>query len=377
MKNLKKPIKICLFGPSKKFLSGITYFTIRLANALNKKYDVCIVNLRNLLPKFLFPGHKRVGKELTKFNYSISIKIFDGVDWYWFPSIFNAIKFFKKENPDIIVLQWWTGTVAHTYLLFKILNKLFFKKKIIMEFHEVLDPGEQNTPFVGMYIKQISKLLFKNLDGYVCHSKHDKNLLEKKYNLHNILVVPFGSFDQYKKKIKIKKDPKICNLLFFGLIRPYKGVDYLIKAFNKIPENQISRYKLYIIGEAWENCNPEKEIEKSRYKDKIIFVNKYVSDEEANRFFNMADVVVLPYLRASQSGAAHIAVSYGLPVIVSEVGGLKESMKDYKGAFFVEPKNTDELKKAMLKAYKIRDKRFKNPHSWEKTVEEYGKILAK
>jgi len=221
----------------------------------------------------------------------------------------------------------------------------------------------------------MSKLLFKKFDAYVCHSKSDAKLLEKAYNVSPISVVPHGSYDSFKKKIKVKKDKNVCNILFFGLIRQYKGLRYLIEAFDKIPENQINNYQLYIVGEAWEDTNPEELVKNSKYKNKINLVNRYVSDDEVNKFFSIADVVVLPYLRASQSGAAHIATGYGIPVIVSSVGGLKESMKDYQGTTFVKPKDSTAIKDNILKIYPNRTKRYPNPHSWEKTTEKFQEVF--
>ena len=73
--------KICVVGPSKKFLSGISYYTIRLSNALAAKYGVAVVCFRNLLPKFLFPGHKHVGQDLSDLNFRQEVAVFDGMDW--------------------------------------------------------------------------------------------------------------------------------------------------------------------------------------------------------------------------------------------------------------------------------------------------------
>ncbi|MEK6918373.1 MAG: glycosyltransferase [Nanoarchaeota archaeon] len=367
-------MKICVVGPSKHFLSGITYFTIGLANELSKKNEVSVIHLKKLLPRFLFPGKSRVGSNISDLELNKKIDVYDGINWYWFPSMFKAISFLKKENPDVIIFQWWTGTVAHTYFLLKILNKLFFKKKTILEFHEVLDPSENNMKFARFYMKFFNGHLFKNFDAYICHSESDAKLTKSKYNVNNIFVVPLGSFNYFKKEKPIRKDGKTCNILFFGLIRPYKGLEYLIEAFEKIPQELIDKYHLTIVGEAWQ-CNPKELVEKSRYRKNITLVDRYVSDQEVGKFFSNADVVVLPYLRASQSGAAHIATSYGLPVIVSKVGGLKESMKDYGGAFFVKPRDSDGIKNALLKIYKTRHKRFKNPHSWQKTLDKFEEIF--
>lgn len=370
-------MKVCVIGPSKRFLSGITYFTFGLSNAFSKSHKVSVLFLRKLLPQFLFPGNKRVGTNISKVKLSNGINSYEGIDWYWFPSIFKALSFLRKEDPDAIIFQWWSGTVAHTYSLLKIWNKLFLKKKLVMEFHEVLDTAEAKIPVVRTYIKLMSRLLFKNFDAYVCHSKSDSKLISKKYNLKNVFVVPHGSYSNFKEKSKIKKDPKVCNILFFGLIREYKGLNYLIEAFNKIPSSKIKNYHLWIVGEAWEGCSPKELINKSKYKGNITLVERYVSDKEVNKYFSTADVLVLPYLRASQSGAAHIATSYGLPVITSSVGGLKESMKDYEGTIFVKPKDSEAIKKEILKIYPKRKKRYKNIHSWDETIKQFEKILEK
>ncbi|MFH1209977.1 MAG: glycosyltransferase [archaeon] len=370
-------MKICIIGPSKKFISGISYFTISLANAMSKEYEVSVVTLRNLLPKFLFPGNKRIGDNISNLNFNKNIRIFDGVDWYWIPNLFKAIKFIKKENPNVIILQWWTSSAAHTYWILKLINKFYLKKKIIIEFHETLDPLEENKSILRFYVKFMAKRLFDNKDAYVTHSNNDKNLISKKYNLNKnrVFIVPHGAYDHFFKKINLKKDKKICNLLFFGLIRPYKGVEYLIEAFNKIPKNQIDKFRLYICGETWEGCDLNTKIKNSKYKNRIKFINKYLSDDETNYYFNLADVVVLPYLRASQSGAAHIAISYGLPVICSKVGGLSESMNKYEGTIFVRSKDTKKITQAILKSYKIKSKIYANPHPWSKTIEAYKEVL--
>jgi glycosyltransferase involved in cell wall biosynthesis len=359
---------ILIIGPGKKFLSGISYYTICLANEFSKNENVSVVTLRDLVPKFLFPGSKRVGKEISNFKFDKKINVFDGVDWYWFPSIFRLPKYLK--NNEVIILQWWTSACIHTYLLIKFLN-IFYNKKIIFEMHEVLDVLESKILPLKIYSKIMSKLLFTKKETYVTHANSDKIQVIKNYNINpdRVFVVPLGSFDHHKKDIKNKKHSGI-NILFFGLLRPYKGVEYLIKAFNRIKNE---KYNLIIAGEIWEGYKIKEIIEKSPKLKKITLIDKYVSDEEVNELFNKSDVLVLPYLRASQSGAAHIALSFGIPLIVSKVGGLKESMKEYNGSTFVKPKDVDGIKNAILSLKK--GKRFDNPHPWSKTIKIYKRLI--
>jgi len=372
-------MKILIIGPGKKFLGGISYYTLCLANALVKNNEVSVILHRNLLPSFLFPGSIRVGKKITNLEFSNKVEVFDGLDWYVIPSIIKAINFIKRRNPDVIILQWWTSTCLHNYLILNLINKIFLKKKIIIEFHETLDPFEDKFILLRLYSKLGSLILFKNQTAYFTHSKNDLNLLIAKYKLkrEKFYIVQHGSYHNYPI-YKRKGDKKICNFLFFGLIRPYKGIDYLIKAFEKIPKKDIHKFHLTIVGETWEKFDIVADlIEKSMYRNNITFVNKYVTDEMAGKYFSDADIVVLPYRRASQSGAAHIAMYYGLPIISSDVGGLRESLEKYEGTRFFRNGDISALSKLLKSSFKFKGRRFKDPYPWKVTSKEYNLILRK
>jgi len=170
--------------------------------------------------------------------------------------------------------------------------------------------------------------------------------------------------------------PSCCNLLFFGVIRPFKGLEDFITAFDALPENQISQYWLTIVGETWEGWTvPTDLIERSPYRDRITFVNRYVSDTEVSQFFAGADAVVLPYHRSSASGPLHIAMSCGLPVVVTGVGGLIEAVADYDGAILVPPGDPTSLQNALLEVEKLRGRRYTNSHSWEYTATCYHALF--
>ncbi len=375
------PKRICVIGPGTRFLSGITYYTIRLANAFAEKQEVSTILLRNLVPKFLFPGGKRVGNALTDLNFVKKIQVFDGIDWYLIPKIFTVPWFLIRNKPDIIIFQWWTSSVAHIYLVLLIYIKLLSRKsKLILTFHETQDPFENTFFLLRIYSKVMGKVIFRYFDEYAVHSNNDLELIHEKFNLPKpkISVVEHGSYDHFKKPGNQKREKKdICSLLFFGLIRPYKGVEYLIDAFDKLPKNKIDKFELVIAGEPWDYDLPAKKIAASPNKAKIRYIDRYISDTEVDNLFNQADVGIFPYTRASQSGAAHAAISYGIPVIISRVGGLKESMADYKGTIFVEPCNIDELRDAILKSLTLKGKKFQDPHPWENTVGSYEKIFNK
>lgn len=379
-----RDIKICIAGPSKRFLSGISYFTIRLANALSNSRPVSVICFRKLLPEFLFPGHTRVGKDISQLEFSSKVHVFDGMDYNNPITWYGAYRYIKKEKPDVIILQWWTSSVSHMHLLLKIMG-LFLKSKLIIEFHEVVDPIEESIIPVRLYSCLMGTILRKNLNAYIVHSTSDKFLVAQRYKIDSqkIHVIPHGLYDHYGRGMENKTAKGILLIeeefviLSFGLIRKYKGIPFLINAFNKLSENIAKSSRLLIVGEIWEDGEELlDQIKSSKYRDNITIINEYIPDNMIPLYFSAANVVVLPYTRASQSGIAHIAMSFGKPVIVSEVGGLKESMGMYAGTIFVPPENSDALSNELIKNFRCQ--KIYNPPAlgWDIIIKQYLRVIS-
>ena len=375
---------ICIVGPSKRFLSGISYYTIRLANAMSAEKNVSVVCFRQLLPTFLFPGKSHVGKNISDLNFSPELPVFDGMDYNNPLTWIRAYSFIKEQKPDVIVLQWWTSSVAHMQLLLKMFAGLLHKPKIIIEFHEVVDPFEESILPIRLYSKITGKLLRKNLDAYITHSESDKKLVAERYAIapEKIHVIPHGLYDQYGEVLDSKEAKKALSIkeefviLSFGLIRKYKGVPYLIRAFEQLPSEVLEKSRLLIVGEIWEDRKELlDQIKASPSHDRITLIDDYVPDEKVSLYFSAADVVVLPYLRASQSGIAHIAMSFGKPVVVSEVGGLKESMAGYEGTFFVPPGDVESIRKAVLGLLGMSTRYEAPDQKWDKIINRYIELI--
>ena len=375
---------VCIVGPSKRFLSGISYYTIRLANAMSAEKDVSVVCFRQLLPTFLFPGKSHVGKNISDLNFLPGIPVFDGMDYNNPLTWVQAYQFLKAQKPDIIILQWWTSSVAHMQLLLKLFAGLLHKPKIIIEFHEVVDPFEESILPIRIYSKATGKLLRKNLDAYITHSESDKELIAKRYSIspEKIHVIPHGLYDQYGDLLDIKEARRSLSIkddfviLSFGLIRKYKGIPYLIRAFEQLPPEILEKSRLLIVGEIWEDRKELlDQIKASPSYNHITLINEYIPGDKVNVYFSAADVVVLPYLRASQSGIAHIAMSFGKPVIVSEVGGLKESMAKYKGTFFVPPGDADSIRNTILSRFGKREHYETPDQKWDKIINCYIELI--
>jgi glycosyltransferase involved in cell wall biosynthesis len=250
--------------------------------------------------------------------------------------------------------------------------------RVVVEFHEVLDTGEARLPLIRGYVRIFAPLLLRLACGAVVHSDHDRAAVRQRYPSRcPILVVPHGPYDQYSV-VSPRAAPadSTCNILFFGVVRPFKGLEDLVGAFDSIPEHEIGRYRLTIVGESWEGWDlPAEMIRQSPYRDRITFVNRYVRDDEVGRFFSEADVVALPYHRSSASGPLQIAMSCGLPVVVTSVGGLPEAVAEYAGAILVPPRDPVALGKALAIAAGMKGRRFTDPHSWSSVVDRYDHLF--
>lgn len=376
------PVRVCVVGSGPRFLSGISYYTHRLAVELASVHDVSVVLMRQLLPTRLYPGSARVGSELVRFDYPHGVRVLDGVDWFWIPSIVRALRFLRRERPEVLVLQWWTGTVLHTYLALAIAARLL-GTRVVIEFHEVLDTGELGVAAADAYVRALSPLLMRLVDGAVVHNEHDRVELEARYGLGSrpVARIPHGPYDQYTGALEPGVPPadpvQPFNVLFFGVIRPFKGLEDLIAAFDSMPKEEAAAFRLTVVGETWEGWSkPGEMIGASPHAERITFVNRYVTDAEAAGFFGGADAVALPYHRSSSSGPAHVTMSHGLPLVITRVGGLVEAVEGYDGAIQVPPRDPAAIRTALAEALALRGQRFEDPHSWATSVASYSELFA-
>ena len=374
---MAEPRRVCVVGPGTRFLSGITYYTYSLIGALSEAGHQCsAVLIRNLVPARLYPGRARVGGALTELELPPDVRRFDGVDWYWGPSLLRAIAFLRKERPQVLVLQWWTGAVLHTYLVLAVVARLY-GARVVVEFHEAQDVGEARLPFVSRYTDLIGRMLLKRSAAQLVHSHFDRELVKDRYGVdESVMLVPHAGYDYLPSRPPLRTAPAdTINLLYFGVIRPFKGVEDLIAAVDLLGSDA-SRFRLTVVGETWEGWDlPNRLIADSPQRDRITFVNRYVTDDEAAGHFAGADVVVLPYHRSSSSGPLQIAMAAGLPVVVTRVGGLIEATAGYPGAVLVDPSSPESLADGIRQAAKLVGQRFQGVSTWADTARGYTELF--
>jgi glycosyltransferase involved in cell wall biosynthesis len=374
---MSEPTRVCVIGPGTRFLSGITYYTYSLIEALTGAGHQCsAVLIRKLVPTRLYPGRARVGSAITGLSLPPQVARVDGVDWYWGRSLARAVAFLRRERPQVLVLQWWTGAVLHTYLVLGMVARLH-GAKLIIEFHEAQDVGEARLPFAARYTDLLGRTLLRLSAAQLVHSHFDRGLVKGRYGMNgSVALVPHAGYDYLPPRPPLRTAPAgVINLLYFGVIRPFKGVEDLIAALDLLGPAR-SRFWLTLVGETWEGWDlPNRLIAESPYRDQITFVNRYVTDTEAAGYFAGADIVVLPYHRSSSSGPLQIAMAAGLPVVTTKVGGLIEATARYPGAVLADPASPASLADGIQQATGLVGRRFQGASTWADTARSYSELF--
>jgi glycosyltransferase involved in cell wall biosynthesis len=383
----RSELKVCVVGSGTRFVSGISYYTYFLACALKQRYDVVAILMRHLIPRRWYPGRQRVGHAVMAYDLAAEVPTFDGVDWWGWPSAPRAVSFLRAQRPQVLILQWWSASVLPWYLL---LARQIVRRGgvVVVELHEDLDTGEARVPLIGRLARRGLKALCRQASMLVVHSTWDRDRMSASLGIgpQRFRVIPHGPYPisdaapgeaTGSPQAQPLREPSELTVLFFGTIRPYKGLEHLIRAFEQLRRDLALPWKLVVVGETWEGWTlPLELIERSPYRDDIELVNRYVTDQEAAGYFQRADLVALPYLRSSASGPLAIAQACGLPVVVTTVGGLVEAAAGYTGAVMVPPDSPDDLARGLLAAAELRGRRHSAPVTWQAVAQSYADIFA-
>lgn len=376
-----------IVGPGDRFLSGIGYHTAFLASAMEERGPVAMLLLRRLCPRIFYPGRSRVGNTSGALPLP-DVPIFNGLDWFWGLSALGAWRFWRRVRPQVVVLQWWTATVLHSYLALAFLAKRA-GARLVIEFHEVQDVGEASLPLVSHYTRAGMRLLLSRADAITVHSEFDRLALQAIYpELANLPseVTPVGHYEHHAgladadgaggNASRHRPGPdQPVRLLIFGVVRPYKGHAELAEAVRLLTTSGLDVH-VTVVGEVWQGYRaPLDELATILRPDRLTVVDRFVADDEVAGFFAAADLVVLPYRRASASGPLHIAMSSGLPVVTTSVGGLVEAAAGYTGAVMVPPDDPAALADGIRSALPLIGTAHADPHSWARSADRYADLL--
>jgi len=308
-------MKIAILSPFYPYRGGLAQLNARLYSELSKDNKVKAFTFTTLYPDFLFPGKTQYVSEGDSAVIINSERVLSSINPFSYIKTASRI---NKYSPDVVIIPYWMSFLSPAFgsvCLF--LDK---RIKIISLVHNAI--SHERT----LLEKPLAKYFFNRCDGFIVMSEPVKNDLLSLKKDSKILLQPHPIYDHYAertdkgmacRKIGIKPDKK--NLLFFGLIRDYKGLDMLIESMSCLDDS----YQLIIAGESYGNFDKYQDmIDKSPRKDNIIVLEQYIPDDMVSILFSAADVLVLPYRSATQSGVVALAYQMELPMIATNVGAL-------------------------------------------------------
>ena len=310
---------------------------------LGKEHEVRAFNFKRQYPDLLFPGKTQYVTDEDEAVPVESQALLDTANPFSWGRTARAI---RKWNPDVLLLRYWMSWFAPS--LGFVASRMNPGCKVIAILDNVV-PHERrffDTPLTKWFLRRCTG--FVTMCGEV-----SSDLLrlrpDARYIVHqHPLYSHFGEkLPRAEAGRKLGLDPGLKTLLFFGLIREYKGLDILLQAFNRLPEG----YQLVIAGEPYGPFDKYAAlIDASPYKDRIHTFLSYIRDSEVRDYFSASDLAVLPYRSATQSGISSVAYHFDVPMVVTDTGGLRETIGD-RGTGLVAPKADPDAVKAEIERY--------------------------
>lgn len=327
--NKSTQLKIAFFSALPPFRGGISSFSDFLVRALKRKALIEAFTFSKQYPKLLFPGKTQLDSKASK-RYPQIITSYNPLTYI------SARKQLRKVNSDVFIANYWMPFFAPMYVyMSKSFGKNVFKVALIHN----LTPHEPR--FFDGYL---NRLFIKQFDVFIVLSEKVKQDVLSYRSNANCLVLPHPKYKQFgevQEKAKaralfsISENSKV--LLFFGLIRDYKGLDVLLASMKHLDESFI----LLIAGEVYGDKNKYLKQIAQISEGRILFHDRFISDDEVSNYFSAADCCVLPYKAGTQSGIQAIAASFNLPVLVSTNGGLHEQINEGQNGFILDHLNEE------------------------------------
>jgi glycosyltransferase involved in cell wall biosynthesis len=345
-------MKIDLIGPSYPFRGGISYYTTLLFKHLKAKHQTHFYGFRRQYPRFLFPG--KTDREESRFflrqaEFQPILDALNPLTWL------KTAKHIIRDRPALTIFPWWIMYWAPQYLTMIFLIKIFSKTKILFICHNVAE-HEANSLKTA-----VSRFVLSQGDCFIVHSGQEKENLKALTGKSRITVAHHPTYDVFNTAAMPKKsareklgfsDEKI--ILFFGFVRRYKGLLYLIEALPLI----LARLKvrLLIVGEFWQDKKRCLQlIRKTGVEQHVTVIDRYVPNEDMPGYFYASDLVILPYTSVTGSGLLQLAYAFGRPVVTTTIGDFPEIVADKKTGFLVAPRSAKGIADAVVDFYENHD----------------------
>lgn len=312
-------MKVVLIGPVYPYRGGIAQHTTRLANAFKEAgHELLVISYRRQYPKWLYPGKSDKDPSQQVKKTAVKYLLDPILPWTWVISLRQIRQF----TPDMVVIPWWTTFFG--------LMDIFFSRSLksgeiplVYLIHNVM-PHERR-----LLDEQLTRIALAPASGFLTHTERERQNLLALIPTANVRMSPLPIYDDFQESNLTKSESRealglplnAILLLFFGIVRPYKGLSVLIDALKNLaaePDGDCPAVHLIVAGEFWDSRSKyDRQIDANRLTNHISIWDRYIPDDQLPVFFKAADLFVAPYTGGTQSAAAKLALGYRLPVVLS------------------------------------------------------------
>jgi len=358
---------IIIVGTAFPLRGGIAHYNALLAAELSTTHRVETITFRRQYPAILFPGTSQE-EPGTGPHAQAAECLIDSVNPLNWITVGREI---RRRKPDLLIFKYWLpffgpcfGTIARVATRGMHTRVLFICDNVLPHERRVFD-------------RLFTRYAFGAVDCFIAQSdavERDLKAFWPKAVFRNVPHPIYSMFGPGSAKADARQAlglPHSRVLLFFGYIRPYKGLHVLLDALARVRASLDAH--LVVAGEFYDaEQSYRDQLRDLRLEAAVTLCSEYLPNERVPLFFSAADAVILPYLSATQSGIAQIAFYYDLPVIATDVGGLAEVVRDGQTGLIVPPADPQALAAAILRFYneqqesRLRDgvRREKERYSW-------------
>jgi glycosyltransferase involved in cell wall biosynthesis len=340
-------MKIVIIGPAYPIRGGNALFVAHLFEALSPTNDVQVISFSRLYPKFIFPGVRQTDISNSAIKKHPAVHIIDSLHpWTWW----KAARLAVSLNPDLLVVTWWNPffgvivrTIASSF-------KRRAKKPVVIIAENVIS---HEGRWIDLFL---TKIALQTADCFLVLSRVVEEGIKKLFPDKKVFRSSLPIYDCYQSAERLTQQQAKQQLglegknilLFFGYVRRYKGLMNLMEALPLIQQS-VQNIHLLVVGEFYDD--PQQyynAMKRFGLENNVTFINKYVANETVHLYFTAANLVVLPYNEATQSGILSIAYGFAKPVVVTDVGGLAELVDDGRTGYIVPPKDIRKLADAII-----------------------------
>jgi glycosyltransferase involved in cell wall biosynthesis len=310
-----KRLKIAIIGPVYPYRGGIAHYTASLAQALAERHEVKVFSFKRQYPAWLYPGRsdKDPDPKAVKVSAAYTIDSLDPLSWQ------HTANEIRRYRPDLLLIEWWVTFFAPAFTLIAFLCR---KSKIPVAFliHNVLP---HDSSFLH---RPLAKITLKQGSYFIVHTSRECERLLAIIPNAKVEVCPFPVFVMTKsvtltkaearRKLSIPETGHV--MLFFGIVRPYKGLIYLFEAMSLL-RGKIPGLFLVVAGEFWEDKEfYQKKIDEMGISGQVRLEDRYIPDDEVCMLFKASDLAVMPYVGGTQSAVSALSLGFGTPLLATE-----------------------------------------------------------